>query len=66
MKSFKKNMKERVSNEVRIAHDLKHPNILAFHQWYETRNHYWIIFEYCAGGDLRRIIKEDKYVRWTR
>ena len=26
---------------------------------YETRNHLWVIFEYCAGGDLLRLLKQD-------
>lgn len=38
--------------KVRIFHNLKNRHILKFYNWYETRNHLWIIFEYCAGGDL--------------
>ena len=37
-----------------------HPNILKFHNWYETRNHFWIILEYCSGSDLYAIIEQDK------
>ena len=62
MKSFSKNVKERVFNEVKIVHELRHQNILGFHNWYETKNHYWIIFEYCSGGDLRSVIEKDKFV----
>ena len=47
-------------NEVRIFHNLNHRNILKFQNWYETRNHLWIIFEYCPGGDLYNIIDTDK------
>lgn len=43
-------------------HNLRHPNILQFDKWYETRNHYWIIYEYCSGGDLRRIIDQCKAI----
>jgi serine/threonine-protein kinase ULK4 len=35
-------------------------HILKFYNWYETRNHLWIIFEYCAGGDLLQVIELDK------
>ena len=33
-----------------------HPNILKFYNWYETRNHFWIILEYCSGSDLYALI----------
>jgi serine/threonine-protein kinase ULK4 len=39
--------------------DLKHPNILKFYSWYESRNHLWVILEYCPGGDLMSLIKAD-------
>lgn len=47
-------------NEVRMFHTLKNRHILKFYNWYETRNHLWIIFEYCAGGDLFQLIEQDK------
>lgn len=37
-----------------------HPNILKFYNWYETRNHFWIIFEHCVGGDLQGLLEQDK------
>jgi len=36
-----------------------HPNIIKFYNWYETRNHCWIILEYCSGGDLYSLIEKD-------
>jgi len=62
LKSFDKTRKNRVFNEVKIILNLNHPNILRFQNWYETRNHYWIIYEYCSGGDLRTVIQSDKTV----
>lgn len=62
LKSFDKTVKDKVFNEVKIVHNLNHPNILPFISWYETRNHYWTIHEYCSGGDLRNIIEKDKFV----
>lgn len=38
---------------------LKHANILKFFHWYETRNHLWVILEYCPGGDLMALIEAD-------
>jgi len=33
---------------------------MRFYNWYETRNHLWVIFEYCSGGDLQMLIDQDK------
>lgn len=33
---------------------------MRFYGWYETRNHLWVIFEYCPGGDLLALIDQDK------
>lgn len=60
VKSIEKNRRKKVLNEVRIFHSLKNRHILKFYNWYETRNHLWIIFEYCAGGDLFQLIEQDK------
>ena len=60
VKSVEKNRRKKVLNEVRIFHNLKNRHILKFFNWYETRNHLWIIFEYCAGGDLYQLIEQDK------
>jgi serine/threonine-protein kinase ULK4 len=74
VKSVEKNRRKKVLNEVsefrlanvlnfvqvRIFHNLKNRHILKFYNWYETRNHLWIIFEYCAGGDLLQLIEQDK------
>lgn len=59
LKSFAKSQKDRVFNEVKILSSLKHENIIAFNYWYETRNHYWVIYEYVCGGDLRKVIEKE-------
>jgi serine/threonine-protein kinase ULK4 len=33
---------------------------LKFYNWYETRNHFWVILEYCSGGDLHTLLEQDK------
>lgn len=60
IKSLEKSRRKKILNEVRIFHNISHPNILRFYNWYETKNHLWVIFEYCAGGDLFRLIEQDK------
>ena len=52
VKSVSKARKPRVLQEVRAMHALAHPSVLAFHAWYETANHLWLVLEYCVGGDL--------------
>lgn len=60
VKSVDKGRRKKVLNEVRILHTLDHSQVLKFHNWYETRNHLWIIYEYCAGGDLLALMEQDK------
>jgi len=40
--------------------NLNNPNILKFYNWHETRNHLWLIFEYCIGGDLYHLLEQDR------
>lgn len=60
IKSVERSRRQKLMNEVRIFHNLQHKNVLRFHNWYETRNHLWIVFEFCPGGDLFKLIEEDK------
>lgn len=60
VKSVEKSRRKKVLNEVRIFYNLAHENILKFYNWYETRNHLWIIFEFAPGGDLLTLIEQDK------
>merc|ERR1719193_1164837 len=39
-----------------------HRNVVEFFEFHETRNHLWEILEYCCGGDLARLLKDDKYL----
>uniref|UniRef100_A0A7S3R0S0 Protein kinase domain-containing protein n=2 Tax=Dunaliella TaxID=3044 RepID=A0A7S3R0S0_DUNTE len=59
IKSVDKSQKARVLQEVRTMHALDHKNILRFFAWYETTNHLWLILEYCVGGDLMSLLRQD-------
>lgn len=48
----------RVLNSVHILRAVQHPCVIKFYNWFETNNHLWVITEYCAGGDLKSILKD--------
>lgn len=47
-------------NMVRLTHDLVHPNVVRFNEWYETTNHIWMVVELCTGYNLDVLISQDK------
>ncbi|XP_040595562.1 LOW QUALITY PROTEIN: serine/threonine-protein kinase ULK4 [Mesocricetus auratus] len=49
-----------ITNWVRLTHDIKHKNIVTFHEWYETSNHLWMVLELCTGGSLETVIAQDQ------
>ncbi|KAL8150893.1 hypothetical protein V2J09_020701 [Rumex salicifolius] len=59
IKSVDKSQKRKVLHEVRMLHALDHPNVLKFHAWYETSAHLWLVLEYCVGGELFSLLKQD-------
>uniref|UniRef100_A0A4W6EF48 Unc-51 like kinase 4 n=1 Tax=Lates calcarifer TaxID=8187 RepID=A0A4W6EF48_LATCA len=48
-----------ITNHVRLSHDLDHPNIVSFYEWYETSNHLWLVVELCTGGSMESVISQD-------
>ncbi len=55
-KIAKKNMTEQLMEnlrrEVKISYELSHPSLVKCFNTMESPNNYYIIFEYCSGGDL--------------
>ncbi|KAM7063273.1 serine/threonine-protein kinase ULK4 isoform 3-T3 [Molossus nigricans] len=49
-----------ITNWVRLTHEIKHQNIVTFHEWYETSNHLWLVVELCTGGSLEMVIAQDE------
>lgn len=45
-----------------MTHDISHPNVVQFHEWYETSNHLWLVVELCTGGSLADILTQDLYL----
>ncbi|CAM4697951.1 unnamed protein product [Leuciscus chuanchicus] len=55
-----KSKKPELTNHVRLAHDIKHENVVSFYEWYETSNHLWLVVEMCTGGSLAALIAQDE------
>ena len=47
-------------NIVRLTHEMDHPNVVRFHEWYETTNHIWMVVELCTGNSLDSVLTQDK------
>ncbi|KAK3707960.1 hypothetical protein QZH41_001715 [Actinostola sp. cb2023] len=47
-------------NMVRLTHDMTHPNVVRFYEWYETTNHIWMVVELCTGYNLGVLISQDQ------
>ncbi|XP_042391332.1 serine/threonine-protein kinase RUNKEL-like [Zingiber officinale] len=60
IKSVEKSQRSKILHEVRMLHSLNHPNVLRFYSWYETTAHLWLVLEYCVGGDLMTLLKQDR------
>ena len=53
---------ENLVREVHISFNLKHKNIIKCYNTLESKNNYYIIFEYCSGGDLEKYMKRLKKI----
>lgn len=41
-----------LQNECQILNMIKHRNIVKLEEFIQTANNYYLVFEYCSGGDL--------------
>lgn len=48
-----------LQNIVKLTHELSHPNVVTFYEWYETTNHIWMIVELCTGQNLATMLEQD-------
>lgn len=64
--------KEEALKEVDVLSQMKHPNIITYHQSFEENNNLYIVTDYCDGGDLYSKIRaqngvlfsEDQILDW--
>ena len=63
MKIIKKNEymnNKLIINEIDILKKLSHPNIVRIYEFYESNNNFYLINEYCDGGELFNYINNSK------
>ena len=47
-----------LNNEIDILKNLKHPNIVKFIDIKKTKKHFYIVMEYCNGGELSKALEK--------
>jgi len=48
---------ENLRREVNISYKYKHKHLIDCLNAFETKNNYYIVFEYCSGGDLQKYLR---------
>ena len=54
----KSNALKYLNNEIRILQTLNHPNIVKFEDIKKTKKHYYLVMEFCNGGELSKALRE--------
>ncbi|KRW99866.1 Protein kinase-like domain [Pseudocohnilembus persalinus] len=49
---------EKILQEVNVLKNLDHPNILKIYECFQDKNNYYIVSEYCQGGELFETISK--------
>lgn len=55
-----KKVLENLEMEISILRTYRHPNIVCLHDVQKTERHFYLILEYCAGGDVQKLIRTRK------
>ena len=58
-KNFQKEIKE-IEREINVLRNLDHPNVMKIYEFLEDEKNYYIIEEFCDGGDLDTILNGKK------
>lgn len=51
---------ENLELEISILRQYRHPNIVCLHTVQKTERHFYLVLEYCGGGDVQRLIRTRK------
>ena len=47
-----------LKNEIAILQTLNHPNIVKFDDLKKTKKHFYLVMEYCNGGELSKVLEK--------
>lgn len=53
---------ENLKREVKISYELNHKGLVKCYNTMESKNNYYIVFEYCSGGDLSNFLESNKKI----
>ena len=56
-KKMTKKVLENLDMEISILRTYRHPNIVCLHDVQKTDRHFYLVLEYCGGGDLQMLIR---------
>jgi len=56
-KKLTKKVLENLDMEIAILRTYRHPNIVCMNEVQKTDRHFYLVLEYCGGGDLQRLIR---------
>ena len=54
----KDKMLKYLENEISILSKCNHKNIVRLEEFIKTANNYYLVFEFCDGGDLHKYLKQ--------
>ena len=52
-------------NEINIMHQINHPHLLHLYDYYQTKNNFYLVLDYCEGGDLESYLQKN-HVRYLK
>ena len=56
----KNSIKKYLENEIQILKELNHPNVVKFYDFLVSNSNYYLIMEFCNGGDLTGCLEKYK------
>jgi len=56
-KKLTRKVLENLDMEIAILRTYRHPNIVCLNEVQKTDRHFYLVLEYCGGGDLQRLIR---------
>ena len=55
-------LKALFDTEIHIMSKIKHPNILHLYEYLETNNNFYLVIDYCNGGDMESHLKKHQFL----